>query len=29
MKTFASNFWYWARRGYSLRTAWRLAGRTF
>ena len=28
MKTFASNFLYWARRGYGLRTAWRMAGRT-
>ena len=29
MKAFARNFLYWARRGYGLRTAWRMAGRTF
>lgn len=28
MKAFAHNFLYWARRGYGLRTAWRMAGRT-
>jgi hypothetical protein len=28
MKAFASNFWYWVRRGYPLRAAWRMAGRT-
>ena len=26
MKAFASNFWHWVRRGYPLRTAWRMAG---
>ena len=28
MKAFARNFWYWVRRGYPLRAAWRMAGRT-
>ena len=28
MKAFATNFWHWVRRGYPLRTAWRMAGRT-
>lgn len=28
MKAFARNFLYWARRGYGLRAAWRMAGRT-
>ena len=28
MKAFASNFWYWVRRGYALRTAWHMASRT-
>ena len=28
MKAFARNFIYWTRRGYGLRTAWRMAGRT-
>lgn len=28
MKAFARNFLYWWRRGYGLRTAWRMATRT-
>ena len=28
MKQFVKNVWYWLKRGYSLRTAWRMAGRT-
>lgn len=28
MKAFARNLLYWHRRGYGLRTAWRMAGRT-
>lgn len=28
MKAFARNFLHWARRGYGLRTAWRMASRT-
>ena len=29
MKQFVKNVWYWLKRGYSLRTAWRMAGLTF
>jgi hypothetical protein len=29
MKRFLSNFRYWVSRGYSIRRAWDLAGRTF
>ena len=29
MKRFFSNFRYWLSRGYSIRRAWDLAGRTF
>lgn len=28
MKAFIHHFIYWARRGYGLRMAWRMAGRT-
>ena len=28
MKAFIYHFIYWARRGYGLRMAWRMAGRT-
>lgn len=28
MKAFAHHFFYWYRRGYTLRTAWRMAKRT-
>lgn len=28
MKAFARNFIYWHGRGYGLRAAWRMAGRT-
>lgn len=28
MKQFLSDFFYWYRRGYSLKTAWRMASKT-
>lgn len=29
MKKFLTNFYYWLKKGYSVRLAWKLAGKTF